>query len=94
MRSWRDQSGAFAGDVAEILVFDRMLTETEARGVEEFLRAKYGVIFPAPIRHTNFTLDKDGEKIFLTRPNGTLADWLHQFATNRALALIPGLIPG
>ena len=78
--------GAFAGDVAEILVFDRTLTEAEARGVEEFLRAKYGVTFPAPIRHTNFTLDKNGEKIFLTRPDGTLADWLPSIEIPRDLS--------
>jgi hypothetical protein len=67
--------GSFAGEVAEILVFDRTLTELELKGIEEFLRQKYQLTFPQ-IRHTNFTLDKNGEKIFLTRPNGLLADWL------------------
>ncbi len=78
--------GAFAGDVAEILVFDRTLSDGEARGVEEFFRAKYGVMFPEARRHTNFSLDKDGEKIFLTRPDGTLADWLPSVEIPRDLS--------
>lgn len=67
--------GAFAGDVVEIFVFDRTLTLTEQHGVEEFLRAKYSLSFPVS-RHTNFTLDGNGEKVFLTRPDGVLIDWL------------------
>src|SRR5262249_26214285 len=55
--------------------FNRWLTEPELRGIEEFLRQKYQLLFPQ-VRHTNFTLDKDGEKLFLTRPTGELADWL------------------
>jgi hypothetical protein len=78
--------GAFAGDVAEILIFDRTLTEAEARGIEESLRMQYGLAFPAAIRHTNFTLDKDGEKVFLTRPDGTLADWLPSVEIPRDLS--------
>ena len=65
--------GAFSGDVAEILVFDHTLSELELRGVEEHLRVKYGLAFPQ-IFHTNFTLDKDGEAVFLTRPDGQPAD--------------------
>jgi hypothetical protein len=78
--------GAFAGDVAEILIFDRTLTEAEARGIEESLRVQYGLTFPAAIRHTNFSLDKDGEKVFLTRPDGTLADWLPSVEIPRDLS--------
>jgi hypothetical protein len=65
--------GALAGAVAEILVFDRTLAVPELRGVEEHLRAKYGLTFPQ-IFHANFALDKDGEAVFLTRPNGQRAD--------------------
>ena len=67
--------GAFAGDVVEIFVFDRTLTLAEQHGVEEFLRAKYNLSFPVS-RHTNFTLDGNGEKVFLTQPDGVLIDWL------------------
>lgn len=67
--------GAFAGELTEVLIFNRQLTDQELRGIEEFLRQKYQLLFPQ-VRHTNFTLDKDGEKLFLTRPTGELADWL------------------
>ena len=77
--------GAFAGDVAEILVFDRTLTEAEARGAEEFLRAKYSLSFPVS-RHANFTLSGNGEKVFLTRPDGALADWLPSVEVPRDLS--------
>jgi hypothetical protein len=77
--------GAFAGDVAEILLFDRALTDTELRGLEVFLRDQYGLAFPE-VRHTNFSIDKDGEKLFLTRPDGTLADWLPSVEIPRGLS--------
>ena len=77
--------GAFAGDVVEILVFDRTLTLAEQHGLEEFLRAKYSLSFPIS-RHTNFTLDRNGEKVFLTRPDGVVADWLPPVAVPRDLS--------
>lgn len=77
--------GAFAGEIFEILIFDRPLADAEARGLEEFLRVKYRLQFPIT-RHTNFTLDADGEKVFLTRPDGTLSDWWPATAVPRDLS--------
>lgn len=67
--------GAFAGDVAEILVFNRSLTETEILGLEQHLAEQYALRFPR-YYHANFKLDSDGEAVFLTRPDGVLADAL------------------
>ena len=65
--------GAFSGDVAEILVYDRALSETERRSIEESLARKYALRLPSPL-HTNFKLDADGEPLLLTRPDGVRAD--------------------
>src|SRR5438034_1163370 len=65
--------GAFSGDVAEILVYDRALSETERRSIEEGLARKYALRLPAPL-HTNFKLDADGEPLLLTRTDGVRAD--------------------
>ncbi len=65
--------GAFAGDVAEILVYDRALSESERRSVEEYLAVRYALRLPSPL-HTNFKLDADGEPVLLTRPDGGRAD--------------------
>ena len=65
--------GAFAGDVAEILVYDRALSESERRSVEEYVAARYALRLPSPL-HTNFKLDADGEPVLLTRPDGGRAD--------------------
>jgi hypothetical protein len=65
--------GAFSGDVAEILFFDRPLTEAEVGGLQQHLAAKYGLAFPR-YYHTNFKLDKQGEEVVLTRANGLRAD--------------------
>src|SRR5262249_1376396 len=65
--------GSFLGDVAEILVFNRALTDLEVRSTHEFLANRSGL----PIRHalhTSFSLDKDGETLRLTRPDGIIAD--------------------
>lgn len=65
--------GAFAGDLAEVFLFDRPLEEHELRGLQAHLADRYGFKLSAP-RHTNFRLDADGERLVLTRPDGTEAD--------------------
>jgi hypothetical protein len=65
--------GAFSGDLAEILFFDRALTDPEVAGLQEYFAAKYGIEFPR-YYHTNFKLDRDGEPLTLTRPDGVVAD--------------------
>lgn len=65
--------GAFGGDLIEVLLFDRALTEIEVRGVERHLAARHAVALLQP-RHTNFQLSAEGERLTLTRPDGTTAD--------------------
>jgi len=65
--------GAFAGDVAEVLVFERALEESEWRSIEAYLMARYQ-IRPAGTFHTNFRIDAEGERLVLTRPDGIRAD--------------------
>ncbi|HAB16097.1 MAG TPA: hypothetical protein DCE44_06575 [Verrucomicrobiales bacterium] len=65
--------GAFGGDIAEILMFDRALSDAERRGVEAGLGVKYALPL-GQWRHTNFQLSSTGEVLLLTRPDGSLAD--------------------
>lgn len=65
--------GAFGGDVAEILLFNRALTETERHGLEAGLAAKYHLTL-ARYYHTGFQLSAAGEVLTLTRPDGSTAD--------------------
>ncbi|MBL9127402.1 MAG: CotH kinase family protein, partial [Verrucomicrobiales bacterium] len=65
--------GAFAGGVAEVLVYSRALSEEERVGVEAHLAARHGVPLAAAY-HTNFRLDAGGERLVLTRPDGSRAD--------------------
>ncbi|MCL4177304.1 MAG: CotH kinase family protein [Verrucomicrobia bacterium] len=65
--------GAFNGEVAEILLFDRGLSEGERRGLASYLAARYGLELPRPL-HTSFALSADGEELLLTRPDGWRAD--------------------
>jgi hypothetical protein len=65
--------GAFGGDLAEVLIFDRALTEGEVRGMERQVAARFGITLLQP-RHTSFQLNAEGERLTLTRPDGTRAD--------------------
>lgn len=65
--------GAFGGDLAEVVVFNRSLTATERRRVAHHFAEQYHVELPTP-RHTNFELSAAGEELVLTRPDGTTAD--------------------
>ena len=65
--------GAFDGDVAEILVYDHALSESERRSIEEHLAVQYALRLPTPL-HTNFKLAAEGQAVLLTRPDGVRAD--------------------
>src|SRR5206468_12700561 len=57
-------------------------SDAEVRGTQEFLARQYGL----PVRHfphTNFSLDRDGETVQLTRPDGTVADQVPPVAVPR-----------
>ncbi|MCC7375846.1 MAG: CotH kinase family protein [Verrucomicrobiales bacterium] len=65
--------GAFAGDVFEVLMFDRALSALEIRGIELTLAQNYA--HPLADRfHTNFRLSASGEWLGLTRPDGVRED--------------------
>lgn len=66
--------GAFNGDLAEVLIFDRALSVAERRGIAGYLMAKYNIPLVAP-HHTNWQLSADGEEVALTRPDGSQADY-------------------
>ncbi|MGE3310372.1 MAG: GNAT family N-acetyltransferase [Limisphaerales bacterium] len=65
--------GAFAGDISEIIAYGRALTDEERSAIETHLAARHGVVF-RPVYHTNFRIDADGERLVLTRPDGSRAD--------------------
>lgn len=67
--------GAFGGDLAEVLLYDRPLTESERRSLGRYFADKYGIVIPQP-RHTSFQLNAGGEELQLTRPDGTVSDYV------------------
>jgi hypothetical protein len=67
--------GAFGGDLAEVLMYDRALSPDERRGIARYLASRHGAPTPRP-PHTNFQLNADGEELQLTRPDGTTADYV------------------
>lgn len=65
--------GAFAGEIAEILLFNRPLEAAELEGIEQTLSARFAIPFARPL-HTNFQLDSSGEEVVLTSPDRS---WSH-----------------
>lgn len=44
--SWNlewNSDGYFSGDIAEVMIFDRALSDSERNGIERYLQAKYGI---------------------------------------------------
>jgi len=68
--------GAFGGDLAEVLIYDRPLSENERRGVAQDLAGRYALELARPL-HTDFQLNAGGERLVLTRPDGVVADQVH-----------------
>ena len=65
--------GALAGEVAEVLAYDRPLTSDERQGVEVYLAQRYGLTFSFPL-HASFQLNASGESVQLSAPDGTVVD--------------------
>lgn len=65
----------FAGDIAEVIVFNTALTSSNRRRVENYLASRYQL--PVQKFHTNFKLSsQEPETIILTRPDGMPEDQL------------------
>ncbi len=65
--------GAFAGDIVEVIGYDRSLNPDERKGVERYLAERYGVELPLPL-HTSFQLSSTGEQLVLTGSDGVVLD--------------------
>lgn len=73
--SSHDDSRTFGGQIAEVLLFNRGLSAEETEAVEAYLEAKYRS-GPATSPHTNFRIAAGGEPLQLTRPDGSVADFV------------------
>lgn len=60
--------GAFAGEIAEVLIYQRSLNDLELAGVGQSLSSRFAIPFSRPL-HTNFQLSSAGEEVVLTSPN-------------------------
>ena len=74
--SSHDDSRPFGGEIAEVLVFNRGLSLEEQAGVERYLEAYYGLADGPFHAHTNFRIAAAGEELLLTRPDGSVADFV------------------
>lgn len=65
--------GAWPGELTELLLFNRPLTDAEMLGLQRFLADAYRL----PLRtsfHASFALSGKGETLYLTRPDGVVVD--------------------
>jgi hypothetical protein len=81
--SSHDDNRTFGGDIAEVLLFNRGLSVEEQAGVERYLEAYYGLGPAALHPHTNFRIAAAGEELLLTRPDGSMADFVGPVAVPR-----------
>ena len=65
---------SFAGEVGEVIVYDRPLEDAERAGVEAYLQQKWRL--PPHALHASFTLAAAGGPLILTAPNGMEVDRL------------------
>jgi len=86
--SSHDDNRTFGGDMAEMMVFNRSLSETELGLIEAYISNHYGLAAaPEQFRpHTNFRMAADGEPLRLTRPDGSVADFVPAVAVPRGLS--------
>lgn len=82
-RSW-------AGDFAEVVLFDRLLSNAERAGMESYLMQKWRL--PLRALHSNFGLGAKGEPVVLTAPSGALVDQivLPPLRSDLSLGRLPG----
>lgn len=72
--SWLTPSHAFAGEVAELLVYNRALPQAQMESVREYLSAKWGL--PPRAAHASFRLPETGGRLILADASGQLVDLL------------------
>ncbi len=65
--------GAWPGDLAELLIFRRALSDAEMLGLQRFLLESYRLL-PRSSLHASFALGSGGESVVLTRPDGSKSD--------------------
>jgi len=65
----------FAGDIAEIMVYDTSLSREQRRRVENYMALKYQL--PFLMFHSNFKLSSGGGFLALYKPDGTLLDQMN-----------------
>jgi len=66
----------FDGDMSEVIFFNRALSTSEREAVERCLALRYALPGAPHVTelHTNFSLDADGETVFLTGPGTNNVD--------------------
>lgn len=65
--------GAWSGDLAELLFFNRALSTAEVLGLQQHLSQQYQLPL-GRYWHANFSVSVKGETLTLHRPDGSLAD--------------------
>lgn len=64
----------FAGGFAEVIIYDRELSEAEVNGIEAYLEQKW--MLPVCALHASFSLSSEGGSVYLTSPDATVTDEL------------------
>lgn len=82
----------WGGDIHEVLLFDRGLSEAERERVERYLVAKWRL--PDRRLHTNFEIKPGGEWLTLTGPDGVLLDVIPPVAVPAGLSYARGEAAG
>ncbi|MDP1763474.1 MAG: HYR domain-containing protein, partial [Sediminibacterium sp.] len=73
---WDGDNGAFNGDIAEMIVYNRKLTDCEILQINQYLGAKYGVTFSsATITPSAATTICQGATVTLTANTGDSFQW-------------------
>ncbi|MDD2600963.1 MAG: CotH kinase family protein [Kiritimatiellae bacterium] len=73
-----DENRQFGGEMAEVVMFNRALTEVEISQVARYLAQRYGTPLHTaaaqPKLHTNFSLKSEGESVLLHNPATNLME--------------------